>query len=326
MANELVKMAVDLAKGSTAEFSKEQVNESLRQKFIEINGGSDKLTYKTFRKHAPDIFEIIEEALDVLVSDYIDEQFADFVEVKNLALGDKNLFTIKQRQLFKVAKIAAGNNDLRKQRLDNGSLSVDTDWYGVALYEEFERFLAGRISWTEMVANVATSMNVKIATDIYKAIYASFTSLGAVYKKQGAFDESEFVKMAQHIQSATGAKPVVYGTLVALQKAVPSVISDNMRDKKNELGYYATVAGIDLREIKQVHEAGSDNTFAIADDFLLLVPSGSEKLVKMVIEGEALVKEVAGQDKKDDTIEYEFRKKFGIAVLNATRYGIYKLA
>ena len=321
--NEIVKMAIDCYNGVVpTQFSKDEVNDALRKNLLDLCGGE--FNYKSFRRNKTQVFEIIEEALDVLTGTYIEEQFANFAEVRNLAWGDTNIFTVTDQNLFKVATIADGTNNLRRQRIDKGSLTIVPVMEGVKIYEEFERFLAGRIDWVEMVNRVAKSYAVNLATRVYSAIFASYSNLSATYATTGSFSLSTFETMVDHVQGATGSEVAVYGTRASLAKVVPGYISNNMIDDKNGIGFFAKIDGINLYEIKQAHIPGTDN-FAINDGFLLILPTGGQKIAKVVIEGDALIEDVPGGSNADDSMEYIFRKKAGVGILAPSKYGFYKL-
>ena len=67
MANALVTLCVDARRNRVANFSAENAkytDEAIRQAFYEILG-EDKLTYQNWRKHKVEIFEIIEEVLNI---------------------------------------------------------------------------------------------------------------------------------------------------------------------------------------------------------------------------------------------------------------------
>ncbi len=260
-----------------------------------------------------------------MVSEGLEGQFDDFAEFRNLALGDKNEFHIPKSDLFPVSVTADGNGNVRRQRIGSDRIiTVDTTTYTVKIYEEFNRFLAGRIDWNEMVNRVARSFNVKIKNDIYNAIYNSFDDLSATYGISAAYDEATLTELAQHVEAATDSDVIVFGTKAALAKVTPSTISDNMRDQKNNTGFYGVVNGIELREVKQSHKIGSEE-FAIDDNFLLIVPTIEDRMVKVVNEGEAFMVENQGGQNADMSMEYLYGMKFGVSVVPAAKYGIYRL-
>ena len=139
----LVKMGIDTYKNiPNGNFSREDNLKVLREALVELNGGT-KLNYKTMRNNAKaiEMFEIIEEILNVTVMGGLEDNpfFQRFVEVRNLALGDEQTFFIEDDSLFIVSEIAAGINDIRRQRVSGGTtVSVPTNLHGIEIYEELE--------------------------------------------------------------------------------------------------------------------------------------------------------------------------------------------
>jgi hypothetical protein len=326
MKNEIVKLGIDLYRGSVGQFSTKESNDVLRKAIKEMNGGSDKLDYKSFRRNKVELFEIIEEILPELVVEGLENQFDGFAEVRNLKLGDKNEFHIPNRDLFDIAIVSDGNGNLRRQRIGSDSiLTVPTTTYAVKIYEEFNRFLAGRIDWVEMVNRIAKAFGIKLKNDVYNAIYNSFSDLSATYGVSAAYSEATLTEIAQHVEAATNTDVLIFGTKGALSKVAPSTVSDKMRDEKNQTGFYGVVNGFELREIKQSHQVGTD-TFAIDNNFLLIVPTLEDRMVKIVNEGDAFIQENPGGQNADMSMEYLYGMKMGMSLIASSRYGIYRLA
>lgn len=323
--NEVAKLAIQVYKGTgdVSKYSKEGRMEVLRKELIEANGGSEKLTPKSFRNN-PHLFTILEEALDVLVEEGIKGQFDGFVETVTVDAGDAKVFTIKENRLFDVALISSGNGDLRRDRLDTGELTVRTHIYGVAVYEELSRILTGRTDFAVLVDNVAKSYENKIQNDIYDAIYNSFNQLDATYGVSGVFAEEELDELIGHVEASTGMEAMIIGTKTALGKVRYATESNNNVDTRNSFGYYGSYKGTEMMAIKQAHKVGS-HEFAIDNNFLLVVPKTPDKFVKLVIEGESMIVEGDGTNRKDFQRDYTFIKKAGVAVLSASKYGIYRI-
>jgi hypothetical protein len=322
--NKIVKLGIDLFKGSTAEFSKEEAEHTLRATLNELIGG-EKNMRRAFRKNGHAIFTVMEDILDVLITEGLEDQFSEFVDYRNVNYGDRPVFMVDDYHLFNVATIAAGNNNIRRQRLERTGNTVPTAYKGVAIYEELERFLAGKVDWNKMIAKVQRSFNAQIAADINAALVAGYNSLNATYKVAGAWDLTNFNNLIQHVEAATDRKAMVAGSRTSLQKATPSYVAYNgqmIQDRNND-GFFKVVDGTTFAELKQSHVPGTDN-FAIGN-FLLVLPTGEEKIVKLVLEGEAeIVEENAGQNQNaDDSVSYLFKKKYGVAVITSTKYGVY---
>jgi hypothetical protein len=322
--NKIVKMGIDLFKGSTGQFSSDEVENTLRESLKSLLG-EEKNLRRAFRKNGAAIFTVMEDILDVLITEGLEDQFAEFVDYRNVAHGDRPVFMVDDYHLFNVATIAAGTNNLRRQRLERSPFTVPTAYKGVKIYEELERFLAGKVDWNKLIAKVQRSFNAQIAADINNAIVTAYTALNAPYKYAGAWDLTQFNTLVQHVEAATDRTAMVAGNRLTLQKAAPQYVAytGQVVEDRNKDGFFKVIDGTTFAELKQSHVPGTDN-FAIGN-FLLVMPTGEEKIVKLVLEGEPEIVEAnAGTNQNaDDSVEYLFKKKYGVAVVTATKYGVY---
>lgn len=324
----IIDLGRDLANGQTGNYSKEDMNDSIRKALLDIVGAENgKFSRKLFRRHEIEVYEIIEEAIDQRLQTDVRNQFEPYVDFRNPALGDGYKFTVKNDELLEVSMIAAGTQNLQRQRLENGrSFEISTDWYGVKIYEEFERFMTGMVDWVEMINTIARSFDQYIMLMIYTAIRSAYNGLTAPYKVTGSWDIDEFNDLVMHVEAATGQRPMVLGTRKALSKAIPAYVNigSGQVDDRNRDGYFRTIDGTTLMELRQGHIPGTDQ-FAIEDDFLLVIPNG-EKVIKFIDEGETWIHETGGGQNQDDSKEYTVRRKMGVAAVTNAKYGVYILA
>lgn len=334
MHKNIVKLAVDLAKGRVQNFSAHEQNEGLRKAFadlmefsIEGNGTIDR---KTFRKHKVEIFEILEEVINETLQEGLKSQFDGFAEYRNLAWGDENLFTTPAEQNFRVALVSDGNSNLRRQRLRDGQeFSVSLDTYAIKIGEDFHRFLAGKVDWVSMMNGITEAFKRDLTQRIAKAVMNSYGEYGTTYHNAftgaSGFTEQDLIEMAMHIEARTGSKVAVYGTKLALRKLAPSNVTEDMNNARNSVGYYGSIAGISLNEIEQSHEYGTDN-FAIDNNFLLILPQNADKMVKVINEGDAIIQDQQEGTTSDMMKEYFIANRFGIAVICTKVFGYVKMA
>ena len=180
MANkaEIVRLGVDTYKDKIAgNFSKNDSLEALKQAFIDLNGGSTKLDYKALRRNGAEMFEIIEEILESTVLEGLsdDNFFTNFVEYRNLALGDQNSFYVPDNTMLVVSEIADGTTSIRRQRLDVGTnVSITTSWKGIKIYEHLSRLLSGRIDFNQLIDALEKAFKLKINDDTYTAFTGAF--------------------------------------------------------------------------------------------------------------------------------------------------------
>jgi len=332
--NEIIKLGIDVAQGRLPlQYSVNDADTALRVGFNQMMGLADDATqipYKTFRKHKVEIFEILEEVFDSVLEEGLRGQLDDFVEYRNLALGDMNEFVVPANKAFRVSVVSDGNGNFRRQRLIDGTkFSVDTDIYGVKIYEEFSRFMAGRIDWLGMVRDVATSMAKDIEEKIASAIMNHFTEAGAEapYRltSSGAVPtEKEIITMAKHVEAATGEKAVIYGSALALNQLDLRLTSEADKEARNTTGYYGKVGGVEVREIVNGHKIGGTD-FIFADDFLLILPQTKDRMCKVVNEGTATIEETVTGN-ADMTKEYMMINKVGISIIASKVFGYIKFA
>ncbi len=323
--NSIVQLAVDHYKGRITQFSKDETEHTLRAALADILKVEE---YKNFqramRANGRAMFDVMEDILDVLIVEGLENQFDQFVENKSVKIGDRPAFMVEDYHLFNVATISAGTNNIRRQKLDRSALYVDTAYKGVKVYAELEEYLAGKVDFAKMIAKIQRSMNAQLAADISAAIVTGYSALSSPYTFTGAYSISQFNTSIQHVEAATGVKAMVLGTRAALQKVAPANIAYNGQiiESRNQLGFYSLVDGTTLFEIKQSHTPGTD-TFAITD-YLLIVPQGEEKIVKVLLEGDAIIEDNSSGENRnaDQSIEYTFEKKYGVGVITSTKYGV----
>lgn len=328
----IITLANDLAMNKVENYSAEESNEVLRKAFNELLGMEDgydsKVSRRAFRRNKTAIFEIVEEVLDKNLDRDMRNQFEDWVEYRNLARGDKQSFYTPDEQIFKVALISDGNQNLLRQRIRGGqSITIGTSNYGVKIYEELDRFLAGHIDWNAMIANVAYSFALQIRDDVMNAIINNFPETGAEYKDTTVGitpDETKIITLAQKIKARTRQEVSIYGTKLALHKIKPDVTSDAQDGERNASGFYSTIAGINMYELEQTMDSNGD--FMLEDDFILILPETRDKMVKVVNEGESYMQEGTPEGNASMDLEYTMINRMGIAIIPSSVYGYAKFS
>ena len=173
---DIQKLARDCYKGTVEQYSKGAANDVLRAAIVEKIGGE--WNFNKFRKNRYDVYELIQELIDVDLVNLSEEAFKQFCEVKNFELGDAPEYVVKNNNLFKVGIIAAGINSTRRQRKLGSKLRTDAFKLAIATYEELVRFIAGRIDWKEYVDTVVASFNHEIATQMVNAFGKAYSEIG----------------------------------------------------------------------------------------------------------------------------------------------------
>lgn len=307
-----------------SEYSVAEREDAIRAKIfevLEIEGYDSKTFRKAMRRHKIEVFEIIEEVIDNVLQngDYLRNAFfTQFVETKNLALGDENRFYIEGEKELEVAEFSGSHWDLKRQRFDVGAhFSVGMKDYGVKVYEYFERISAGRVDFGIIVAEISKAIDKKIV-DLAEATFVeAMNQTPAVFKYSGTSDIEKILTVAQHVESANGQTPILLGTRTAIRKLNGiidvNMYSSNMKDDMNNNGVIPVFQGLRCMELAQGHKLGTFD-FVLPDDKIYVI-SGDQKPVKLVLEGTTEVKEISdGTTNADGTVENVIRFKAGTSV------------
>lgn len=326
----LIKLAVDSYKGHVAgNYSVDDSMEVLRQALVEANGGSTKLDYRAIRDgKCNGLFAIVEEIINKTVIEGLPEScpLFDYVDYRNLAEGDTNIFEIRDNGLFVVSDIADGTQGLRRQRLTGGEeITVKTQLKGIKIYEELRRVLAGRVDFNELIDKVAESFQKKINNDIYAAVKAGFDGLVSPYKESGSFDESKLTAIIDHVEAATGKKAFILGSKQAVRKitGVKGADSASAKEDLYAMGYFGHFYTTPIIVMENAHKVGSTD-FVLSND--LYIVASDDKFVKFVTEGDTLIIPGDALGNADLSQEYFMAERYGISVVFAEAFGEYALS
>lgn len=325
--NDFVKLLIDTAKGCPTKYSVAESNEAINRRFFEILGidktSNVKEIRKAVRRHKAEIYEIIEEVIDErLVSGWGDNPFfREFVEEKNLAHGDTNEFYIPDNSILTVSQFSGNHHDLIRQKLGMGEYrSITTSWYGIKVYEEFIRYMAGRIDWAMYIEKLYEAVDKKVNDMLYEAFLGLDAELPPAYAFSGSPTEEEILSMAEKVQTANGGKEVIIaGPRTALAKITAltntTMWSDEMKNTRNTLGGLGVWNGIRLVRVPQVFEQGT-REFMFPENKFFILPMTDNKPIKLVNEGDSMYNEVGDYTtNRDMTIEAEYLFRMGIATI-----------
>lgn len=217
-----------------------------------------------------------------------------------------------------------------RQKLGFGkSYSVKTSWYGIKIYEEFERFMAGRVDWAGFVNKLYEACD-RFVNDM---LYTSFADLATYVsadcsKSDTTLTLQTVVDLAEYVQTSTGHEVMLAGTRSAISalgnKTAAGWVSDNMRDERNTTGVLGHIEGIPTMVIPQVFKQGT-RTYAYDNKTIMVLPMTDNKPIKLVNEGDSQFFEVTdGLTNMDMTITAEYQFKMGVAVIIGMDFGVYK--
>ena len=292
---DIVKLAVDSYRGRLEKYSVRESQDTLRKALIEANNGSTTLDYKAIRDgKCMGLFAIIEEILGQTVIEGLqgDDFFNAFVDFRNVAEGDKNLFIVEDKNLFVIDETSDGNQGVRRQRLGGSTeTSIPTTLKTVRIYEELNRVLSNRVDFNYFIDKVAESFQKKVLGDIY-TLWSGITAdnLGGVayFPVAGSYSAATLLDVIAHVEAAANGLPAtIVGTAKGLRMLAEDIIADSAKEELHKLGVYGTFYGTPCVKIPQRHKVGTTE-FQFSDKVLTIV-AGDPKIIKFVYEGDPIV-------------------------------------
>ena len=262
------KLMLDTANTNFEEgISAKEANKKLVSMFkqsIGLNENSTKAEIrKAIRKNQQVLFDLIEEVVpNLLQSGWQDNPFFnEYVETKNIDIGDQNVFYSEDDTILSVSKVSGNHWDIDRQRLGKGaSFSVATSWYGLAIYSEYERLLTGAEDFSTFVTKLYEAVDRFVNESIYQAFCDAAKNLpggasgAGQWVKTGALDKTTkdtFMTLVEDVQMATGMDVVIMGTKTALSKLEGmqdiNWVSNDMKVERNTLGRIGFFEGIRLK-------------------------------------------------------------------------------
>lgn len=251
------------------------------------------------------------------------QSYGQFADVRTFAQGTKPVYKVKISEASRkrakqfVTRVGlAGRYEVFK--LDGYSFEVATAAYGGASRVEWEELLDGRMTMNDYYSLVLEGMDEQVYKEIAKALEALINSIPALQKVVNTgFDETKMDTLLA-LADSYGGKSTIYCTFEFASKMLPASSdnwSDGMKEEIWNNGYFATYKGHRVIILPQSIEDNVGMTATrinkvINPQLAYIIPTGSEKPVKVAFEGSAQVKSF---DNRDWSTEIQTYQKFGVA-------------
>ncbi len=330
-------LANDLARGDfSIHVDKEKVTRADLEGYLRDKINNDILKgatlYQAYRRNNITLFEIIEEIVNLTISnDFMEIPFIEnFVEFKNRAMGDKTAWYSEGKSYLSVVSFAGNHWDTNREALDAGEeFTLPKEWVYIHVYDELERFLLGIASLERLTDVIYRSFNKYIKERIYMQFQNIMTALPSEFTANGNSEEA-VGNLCDLVQAAGGyGSLTIAGTKAALRKLggiVPDkYFADSQKEAKANSGTIGEWEGNKLMVIPQVLKQG---TFELAlDNDVIFILGGDNKPIKVEFIGDTRTQEVRdGRVNNDMTMELQVQTCFGIAMLLPEAMGMFKFA
>ena len=293
----------------------EALNETFRKEMNELASN-----FREYRRNRDLIFELIEVGVDEILPARVMQNYGQFAEVKTYAQGDKPVFSTR---ISAKSRIRAKNNFVTRVglagryevfKLDGDTYEIPTSAWGGAAQIGFEEFLDGRIQMSDVYDLILEGMDEAVYREIAKGLDAAVAKVTAKNKtSQTGFVEAQMDRLIQ--TADVYGKSTIYCTFEFAATMIPDDrwASNEMKQERWDVGYYATYKGHNVIILPQSF-TDIDNAVKVMDPSkAYIIPTGSDKPVKVAFEGETAVREVESQE--DWTREIQTYRKFGVGVL-----------
>lgn len=306
--------------------SYEALNLTLQDNMRELtHGDNGKFDYYKWEANKNTVFQLLSQTLTDAAPKNVWDMYGQFADVQTIGQGDKIVFTKKigrQRALSFITRVALASRyevfELAEEKYEIQMLAI-----GAGARIGIEEFLDGRVQWSDYLEIINEGMSRAVYQEIAKGLTAAVAQFPATNKASAAgFDEAEFDRLIQTV--AAYGTPAIYGTYEALAAILPAdnMMSDNMRDSYYSNGRFATYkGGVPMIVLPQTFTDETNKTKVVDPRFIYIFPTNGEKPVKIVFEGQTLVKEF--NENSDWSTEMHTYQKFGVGILTTNNLAVY---
>lgn len=307
------------------------VDEALK---IELNNlASD---FNQFRRNKLDIFEIIQVVADEIVPNKVIQAMGVFAEVKVVANGVKTQFRRslgKQRAKNFITRAAVAGV-YETFRLDADTYEVSTFAVGGGFEIDFERFLAGDENISDYMDILVEGLADAIYTEVQNALQASVSVVRPANTTYSNVYSASQLQSMVNVVRAYGTGAVIFAseefiTNMGADAIVPAgsgfggVYSPDDIESIHNTGMIRIFRGCPIVPMPQSFTDIDNVTKVISPKYAYIFPSGGEKVVKVVLEGNTIVDDVKGADW---SMIFQAYKKFGVAIHTYYNWAVYYIA
>lgn len=332
---------MDAAHKVYTSYSKEETDTIIRNQFdkimnIDFKNATPMKRRQAWRDHGKELASLIEDVIvDKMNSGWTEAnaKFMEWVEEINIANGDVNEFYVEDNSLLQVSKFAGNHHDIVRQAIKPGkSFRIETSWYVIKVYADYEAFQLGKIDFATLVDRMYRSIEDYRYSALYTAFMSMDQSLPTDMKLETAISEATkdvIIELIEAVKATTGRDVVLVGTRPAIQKLQSTVsynmFSDAMKDERHQNGILGNWEGYECLALSRINKTGTRDSIFTAEDnkkIFIMPVDPDNKPIKRVNEGDVIYTE-AGMDGMvmDMTATVDIRYKEGVGIVINELFG-----
>ena len=328
---EIKELALHAAKRTApATFSVEQVDAALADSFKELAGSVNQ-----FMKNRYDIYQILIETVDEVVPNRVIDAVGIFADVRQVRQGEKVLFkqSVGKQRAKKFLTRVGLSGVYETFRLDTTTFELPMMAIGGACTLDFERMLDGTEVMSEFMEVMTDGLTDSIYIEVQKALRAAVNTMQPPANKYvGSWSADQMVRLCNIVKSygqgATIFAPPEFIAAMGPDAIVPVSVGTGQGvyhpqdiDRIHYQGYINIFRGNPIVSFRQSYVDDQNTKVAIDPQFAYILPTGGERVVKVVLEGET---QVWDWQNKDRSMEIDFYKKLGVGILATRNWAIYQ--
>lgn len=329
---ELKQIALHAAKGTApANYTVESCQKAFEDGLRELAG-----TYNQFMKNRYDIYDIIIEAADEIVPRNVIDRLGQFAEIKVVGQGQKAMFKkgVGKMRAKKFLTQVGLSGVYETFRLDNSTFELAAHAIGGGATVDFERMLDGNESLVECMQVLTEGLQDAIFIEVQRALRAAYDASDRPPANKATANTFNAATMANlcavvkaYGQGATIFAPPEFiaamgaDAIVAPTTNYHGIYAPDDIDSIHNTGLIHIFRGCPIVEIPQSFVDTDNKTTWIDPQMAYILPTGGEKVVKVVLEGSTQVYDFQNRDNSYEVYMY---KKMGCAILCNYNWAIYQ--
>lgn len=296
-----------------------------------------------FLKNRYDLYEIIMENADEIVPAKVIDAIGIFAEVSQVGQGQKAVFKTSNRASKMRAKKFLTQVGLagvyETFRLDTSSFEVSAHAVGGAITVDFERMLDGQETMADVMEVITEGLTDAVYVEVQKTLRAAVNANAPSANRviASSFDADKMFNLCNTVKNYGGAGTVGGGAVIFAPPEFVSAmgpdaivpVGTNYQgiyhpqdiDAIHNQGYINLFRGVPIIQIPQAFTDTSNTTTWIDPQLAYVLPTGGERIVKVVFEGNT---QMYDWNNKDNSMEMQVYRKLGTAIMTYYNFGIYQ--
>lgn len=311
-------------------FSVETVDKALADGFKELCG-----SINLFNKNKYDIFQIIVENADTIVPQKVMAAMGQFAEVRQSANGERVLFKrgkASGRARAKRFLTQVGLSGVYETfRLDSETFTVAMKSIGGAVSIDFQRMIDGAESLAEFMDVLAEAQEDAIYAEVQKALIAAANQMPQANHVSGNYSAADLQNVVNTVKAYGGSAVIIASpefiaamgpdAIVAGGTGYKGVYAPQDIDDIHNSGLIRLFRGSPVIELKQSFADETNTQKMIHPQYAYVLPTGREKVVKVVMEGQTQIWDFVNADQ---SVEIHTYKMIGVGIEAFNNWGVYQ--